>query len=414
MKKRSDNPFPMAALDLSGFIKKAWTEGWLDEYSNSHFLIRAIENKVDDIEWKSQLLNNNTTSIYSPISQDGKIDFNKFSLNFVVNLSSLLLTMSMTFGEKNIKRFIEYQLSAGKRKYDRDKFFQALSEIEILSFYCRRCKWNNAIYEPPIGINGSNPEAKFVLSLPNICCLDQIEIEVNIEVKTPKFPVINEARTRTAIPTSLLSDTGRAEIQALCRANNTNCIFPRATKLVQFINSATNKFKKPKENEFNLLYINWSYSDFPSNSFLEAWSLLTNEVNGILTHPEVGIKLPFDEPICREAYERITAVIVYTSSLEQLMFSDFHYVWKTSEKVGPHFRMFVLNKELREKELTNKSDILFKITGMNPDTPKSGEWRVLLDHNWTEQTSLENKAMDCKFGVDVLDVVNRNPWRLKE
>ncbi|NLV22447.1 MAG: hypothetical protein GXY49_10740 [Syntrophomonadaceae bacterium] len=408
MGKRSESAFPMKELDLINYIKKAWTKGWLDEYSNEHFLIKAIENQVTDIEWKNQLIFNNSTSINTPINQNREIDFNKFSLNFIVNLSFRLFGMSETFGDEAIKRFIEDQLSAGKGKYDRDKFFQTLSEIEILSFYCRRCKWDNAIYEPPLGINGSNPEAGFEVGLPGKDASDQTDIKVNIEVKTPKFPVVNGIRTRTAIPTIMLSDKGRSEIKELCTANNSKCILPRVTKLVQFINSATKKFPKPKENEYNLLYINWSYSDFPSNGFLEAWSLLTNEINGILTHPEIGIKLPFEEPICGEAYEKITAVIVYTSSLEQLMFSDFRYAWQRSPRVGPRFRMFVLNKKLREKELANESDILFKITGMNPDIPKPGEWRILFDHNYSEQTSLESKVIDCKFSVDALDIVNRN------
>ena len=408
MGKRNENIFPMEKLDLNGYIKKAWTQGWLNEYSDEHFLIRAIENRVTDIEWKTQLILNNSTSINTPIDQDEKIDFNQFSLNYIVNLSFRLFGMSETFRENDIKRFIEDQLSAGKAKYDRDKFFQALSEIEILSFFCR-CNWDKAIYEPPLGINRSNPEAGFEVVLPDKDGSDQTNVKVNVEVKTPKFPVVNGIRTRTTIPTILLSDKGRREIQELCEANNSKCILPRVTKLVQFINSAAKKFKKPKENEFNLLYINWSYSDFPSNGFLEAWSLLTNEVNGILTHPEIGIILPFKEPICSEAYEKITAVIVYTSSLEQLMFSDFRYSWQGSAEVGPRFRMFVLDKELREKELANESDILFKITGMKPDMPKPRKWRVLSDQNWTKQTSWESKATDCKFDVDALNIVNNNP-----
>ena len=49
-------------------------------------------------------------------------------------------------------------------------------------------------------------------------------------------------------------------------------------KLKDFLNSASSKFSVPQSNEYNLLYINWSYCDFASNSFLEAWSLLTNRI----------------------------------------------------------------------------------------------------------------------------------------
>ena len=196
--------------------------------------------------------------------------------------------------------------------------------------------------------------------------------------------------------------------EELCENNSFRCVMPRVTKLVQFINSAANKFEKPKENEFNLLYINWSYSDFPSNGFLEAWSLLTNDKNGILTHPEIGISLPFDSPICSNAYEKITAVIVYTSSLDQLMFSDFRYSWQGSPDVGSRFRMFVLDKNLREKELAKKSRILYKITGMNPSVLEPDKWRVLVDYNWTKDTAMDIIVDDCKFGVDAVNIINNN------
>ncbi len=408
MCKRSEKPFPSSCDDFIGFFKNAWHNGWLDDYSDEHFLIKCINKQLTGIEWESQLLFNNSTSINTPIMDDGKIDYNAFTINFIVNLSAKLMGMSSVFGEEEMKNFVVNQLAAGKSSYDRDMFFQALSEIEILSFYAGRADWDEALYEPPIGVNGSNPEARFVHKDKNT----NQTITINIEVKTPKFPLIHEHNVRTAIPTILLSDVGRTKFQKLCEDNQSKCVMPRVTKLVQFINSAAKKFEKPIENEFNLLYINWSYSDFPSNGFLEPWSLLTNEKNGILTHPEIGTKLPFNSPISSEAYEKITAVIVYTSSLDQLMFSDFRYSWQGSPKVGSRFRMFVLDKNLREKELANESDILLKITGMNPSLLEPQKWRILFEHNWTDKTTLDSRAKDCKFGVDALKIVNENALTL--
>ncbi|MEG1726017.1 MAG: hypothetical protein RR313_11540 [Anaerovoracaceae bacterium] len=405
--KRSEKTYPMGELDLTGYLKKAWEEGWLDKYSNEHFIVRAIENRVTDIEWKEQLLFNNSTSIYSPINQRGEIDFEMFSSNFIVNLSSRLFGMSKVFVEDDIKKFIQNQLSAGKDKYDENTFFQALSEIEILGFYCSRASWCNAIYEPPIGMNGSNPEAKFEIVLHGKNNGEKIKIQVNIEVKTPEFPVIKTTSTRVIIPTVLLSDSGKKQIRELCTSNNVKLVLPRVTKLVQFINSAAKKFEKPKDNEFNFLYINWSYSDFPSNGFLEAWSVLTNEINGILTHPDIGTKLPFREPVCNEAFEKITAVIVYTSSLDQLMFSDFRHAWQASENVGSRFRMFVLNNELKNE--SNMSKVLFELTGMNPHNQKPEGLRVLASYNWSKQTSISSMATDCNFGVKVLDIISSSP-----
>ena len=404
MCKRSDKPFPVLYEGFIGFLKNAWESGWLDDYSEEHFLIKCINNRLTGIEWESQLLFNNSTSISTPIMCNGKVDYESFALNFVINLSGKLKGISTVFGEDKIKNFVENQLSAGKNSYDIDMFFQALSEIEILSFYAGRADWDEALYEPPIGVNGSNPEARFVYKNKDATN----PITINIEVKTPKFPLIIKQRVKTAIPSILLSDSGRQEFKKLCENNSFKCVMPRVTKLVQFINSAANKFEKPKENEFNLLYINWSYSDFPSNGFLEAWSLLTNDKNGILTHPEIGTSLPFDSPICNEAYEKITAVIVYTSSLDQLMFSDFRYSWQGSPSVGPRFRMFVLDKDLREKELAKKSRILYEITGMNPSKLEPNKWRVLLDYNWTEDTTMDIKVDDCKFGLDAVNIINNN------
>jgi hypothetical protein len=101
---------------------------------------------------------------------------------------------------------------------------------------------------------------------------------------------------------------------------------PRVHKLVGFINSATEKFVLPSSNKhFNLLYINWSYSEFPSNSYLEAYSILFNDKNGLLTHKDIGIKMG----VLEAAYEKISAIVVYTSSLNTIVFQDFRYLWST-------------------------------------------------------------------------------------
>lgn len=401
----SDNPFPMDGLDVVGCISNMWQHGWFDSYSDEHFLIRAIRKQISRIEWESQLISNNCTSIYTPMDSNGSIRYDRFSELFIINLSARLRGMCDCFGEESIKHFVEDQLSAGKLNYDENAFFQALSEIEILAFYIARTKWDKVIYEPPIGTNGSNPEAQFKKTI------DDVKVSVNIEVKTPEFPKYTDITPRIVIPAIMLSDTGRNEIIELCELNNTRCIMPRVTKVVQFLNSASSKFQKPNKDEYNLLYINWSYSDFPSNGFLEAWSLLTNEINGILVNPEIGTTLPFKEPVHKDVYEKITAVIVYTSSLDQLMFSDFRYSLQPSPEVGARFRIFVLNKELRELELTEQSNLLFRITGMKPSRQEPNKWRMLCNHNWSSTTSLEEKADDCKFDCDALSIINAHPYK---
>lgn len=180
-------------------------------------------------------------------------------------------------------------------------------------------------------------------------------------MKSPEFPHDRHENERIIIPTVLLTDPGREKVKKFCKDKGIKYLDARVKKLKDFINSAADKFRIPGECEFNLLYINWSYRDFPSNSFLEAWSLMTNEINGILIHPELAIEIG----ISPEAFEKITAIIVYTESLEGLMFGDLRYIWQRCG-AGPRFRMWVLDEKLRKAEREDRSNILFYSTGMNP------------------------------------------------
>ena len=97
MDRRSQHGFPAKRIDITGFLNHCWTEGWFDEYSNDHFLIKAIEDRVSDLEWKTQMISNNSLSIFSPINENGAVDFSQFSQVFVMNISECLSTMSMYF-----------------------------------------------------------------------------------------------------------------------------------------------------------------------------------------------------------------------------------------------------------------------------------------------------------------------------
>lgn len=390
--KRSEKPFPCTDDCISGYIKTIWESGWLDEYSEEHFLIKAINHSLSDIYWTTQLLNNNSYSMYSPVNTKGMVDYDLFASVFITNLSVRLQNISNCFGEENIKTFIVGQLSAGKNNYDEDQFFQALSEIEILSFWSCRCRWDECIYEPPMGENGSNPEASFIKYFQN-----GRKVRINIEIKTPKFMQPMDDKRCYIIPNILLSPKGRTELNQLCVNYEIGCKMPRVTKLVEFINSAEKKFNVPCENEYNFLYINWSYSDYPSNGFLEAWSLLTNDKNGIITHSNIGTRLPFEEAIHEEAYKKISAIIVYTSSLEQLMFSNYLHVWQgTNINVGHRFRMIVLDPLVDQEEL-------FAFSGMNPDLP-SGDRFMLLINRGNKDISILNE-----FKNKALKIITENP-----
>ena len=223
-------------------------------------------------------------------------------------------------------------------------------------------------------------------------------VTINIEVKSPEFPHDNHVDEKILIPTALLTDKGRKEVKKFCADHNVTYLDPRVLKLCDFINSAASKFIIPKEHELNLLYINWSYRDFPSNSFLEPWSLLTNEINGILTHPEIGKTMG----IVEDAYDKISAIVVYTESLEGLMYSDFRYVWQRGS-VGPKFRMWVLDEKLRNMERNNESNLLFYVTGMNPSDALTQ--RLMLDY---KSKSLEEMVEGSKFSVELVSLIDEN------
>lgn len=363
--KRSNYQFPNIEDDFTGILSKIWSKGWFDEYSEDHFLIKVFENRLNDIQWTHQLINNNSHGLYSPINSDNTINYPLFISTFINNFSCRINSMIVNFGELAMEKFVKYQLSAGKFLYNEDQFFQALSEIEILIFYCSKAKWSRIIYEPPTGVNSSNPEASFELNI------DDNTFKINIEVKTPKFlnPVPNN--NPVFIPCVLLNNKGRKLISELCENYKIKYVAPRVTKLVDFINSSAKKFKKPKKDELNLLYINWSYSDYPSNGFYEAWSLLTNSYNGIMTNKDIGLHLPFKEAVSPDAYEKISAIIVYTSSIDQLMFSDFLYAWQgTDSRMGQRFRVLLLDE-------TVDRSMFFSLTNMNPCFPEKDTFIAL-------------------------------------
>ena len=382
---RRDTNFPIDS-ELCSYLKKAWDKGLFDEYSDEHFLIKAIENRLNHFVAIDQLINNNF-NITGIIDENGNIDFDIFNLNFCINFSNKLNYLCETFGESSIERFITNQLSAGKKNYSEDTFFQALSEVSILSFFAAQRRWDNVSYEPRLLNTSSkkNPEASFcgLFTCDNNMNPDpkqEKKVKINVEVKSARFMHDSHQKERIAIPTVLLTPEGQNLVKKYCNTNDIKYLDPRILTLRDFINSAASKFNLPGENEYNLLYINWSFRDFSSNSFLEPWSLLTNEINGVLTHSEAAKSIDIDS----DALEKISAIIVYTESLEGLMFGDFRYVWQNNG-AGNRFRMWIIDNELRQLEEKGLSNILFYITGMRPC--KCLNQHVMIDYkskNYTE------------------------------
>lgn len=334
---RSETKSPCCNITLCKFINEIWEQGWLDEYSEVHFLIRAMKNEINVFNGYTQLTNNNVNYF----------DFNEnFGLNFSINISCKLEYLNRLFGVKAIKKFVEDQLSAGKINYDEDQFFRALSEIEVLKYFSifGPAKLSQAIYEPPIGINKKNPEARFIYEDGTI---------LDIEVKTPGF-IYDACKEKVIIPTILLNLEGREKIISFCEKEGLKCTMPRVRKLIEFINDSTDKFDQPSgNNHMNILYINWSYSEFPSNSYLEAYSLLYNDINGLLKHKEIGIRMGVN----KKAFEKLTAIVVYTSSLNTMVFQDLRYLWST--------RRFVILPNLHLDSSLRNNELLLKVTNMD-------------------------------------------------
>lgn len=400
---RREKRFPID-IELCSYLKSAWENGWLDEYSDDHFLIKAIESRLDSFVAIDQMINNNI-NFMGMVTPLGNINSKQFDLNFCINFSRRLNGLSLAFGEEAIKRFITDQLSAGKQDYNEDTFFQALSEVSILSFFTALRAWDKVSYEPPAvdGINDKNPEASFCGTF--VCNnTDDTSTEIkkkvvlNVEVKSPQFPHDKHEEEKIAIPTVLLSKDGRIAVKKYCKENGVIYLDPRVLKLRDFINSAASKFNVPKENEFNILYINWSFRDFPSNAFLEPWSLLTNSDNGILLHTKYAEEIGID----KDAYKKISAIVVYTESLEGLAFGDFRYVWQRNG-AGPRFRMWILDDDLRQSEENGSSNLMFRITGMRPSEPLTQY--VMFDY---KPKNITEKVEEAHFGVQLCNLIKDN------
>jgi hypothetical protein len=292
---RHEKVFPGADIELLSFFKNAWEKGLLDKYPDNHIIIQAIENRLESLSYLSQLINHNAVSMYTAIKPNGEIDYSSFAMNFLINLSMKLGALQNKFNSQTSRSkfndFISDQLAASTKAglFSIDRFLQALSEIEILAFFAGY-NWDECIYEKPIGKNGENPEATFVIKE------DNKRIRFNIEVKTPEFKTVSTNK-RIILPAYLLSDKGKEYYKKQCKDSDVEFLAPRITKLAEFLESATKKFNDYSDTEINLLFINWTYSDITYGGYLEAWSLLTNAENGLFKFPEIAKSLNFSTKI---------------------------------------------------------------------------------------------------------------------
>lgn len=362
---RHEKTFPREDGFQFEFTKYMWEQGWFDEFSEEHFFIKAIKNTLSDFKYIDYYRNNISFISIPGVNYNSIHDMNMFNDIFVTNFSFRLKTLCELFGESKIKKFVKDQLSAGKSNYDENKFFQAVSEVSILVFISSSVLVTKNSYEPVageknLGNSKKNPEASFECAWSWTIDENDNEIptkiyKLNVEVKTPMFH--SPKNSMLCIPGVLLTQDGIQKLKAYCETVGITYRNPGIGKLVDFIKSAISKFNYPQENELNILYINWSQSDFPSNGYLEAWSLLTNPYNGLLTNEYVMTQFGIN----KNELEKISAIIVYTEDLEGFMFSDFRYTWKTDPKWGTKFRIWI-----RDKRQRVDNGLIFHLTHMNP------------------------------------------------
>jgi hypothetical protein len=279
-----------------------------------------------------------------------------FSSTFLINFSIKLQICANIFSEEKIFDFVANQLSAGKKKYREEAFFEALSEINVLFYFCNFVsKIKEARYEPKQGIHGANPEARFIF---------ENDVIMDIEVKKANFTScvnLKKGEAGAIKPNIALTQSTKNELMQFCFDNKLQLVFPRVSKLGEFVKSAANKFQTPTTNKhFNLLFINWTYTDFPECGVNEPMSIFINTENGLF-HNNNALSLiknrHGENIIDRNDLDKISAVVLYRDTLETLLSGDFRFHFKEQT-----FRLAfnrINNDKLNFKLL---SDLL----GMNP------------------------------------------------
>ena len=306
---RSQTSYPATVgLEIFETIKVFWEKGIFDDYSEKHFIIRAINN--DASYFKELFLRKNIKEI-NPTS---------FPWNFIANLNVKTVNLMQCFGNDVIENFFRNQFAAGKNNYNENQFFEALSEFYLLTYFANfgPAKLTEAIYEPRLVDSDKNPEARFVYGN---------DVVLDIEIKTPNFPDRNLLEN-FIIPTYLLNDKGREKLSDFCNTNNINCHMPRILKIKDFINYAGEKFADiSSENHINLLVINWTSTDLSETELFEPTTLLCNPKNGLFRNKDVALKLGISE----EALSKISAIFFYILPERCLLFNDFRYLFATKQ-----------------------------------------------------------------------------------
>ncbi len=314
----SKNTFPFM-LDLSGVLKEIWDNGWFDDYSKDHFIIKAIYGELPDFRRKES-------------SQNEAIDLYKScddSNNFLVNLAYKLNRLKSSCATEEFKRFIE-QMAAGKDNYEESQFWAAINELQVLSFMTL-CGQYKVEYEPEIGGESGhkNPEYRirncFIIpgETPEQPLIPMSEYIFDIEVKTISGAVNERIDIEKPYLTPLLAIEYKKKdaLEKICKESGYQVAYPDVIHLKDFLNSAADKFELPiNENHFNILFLNWSFREL-FNAYLEPLALLDNQYNGLWRYPQIGEKFQINSDV----YDKISAIVIYNLPIQGLMFNDIRW-----------------------------------------------------------------------------------------
>lgn len=321
--KRSEQKWPRQHNALTDTLKIMWERGWFDEFSEDHFLIRAINGDLPEYRTKPQV-NMSSPELYN--------DCDTY-LNFIINFSSTFYRFISFCGSDNAERFVRDQLSAGKSNYSEDQFFGALHEIHVFTYLTSFGK-PSVDYEPMLsGSSGKkNPEYRIKNSfmIPGKDASDIIykkeDYIFDVEVKS----IVGQLNKNIDLekpfitPSMAIEYSKKDKLFTLCNELELQVELPNVIQLREFLNSAASKFSSLlHKNHFNLLYINWTHREIPILNYIEPLSLLDNPVNGLLRYKDIGQKFK----ISNDVFEKISAIFIYSYPKQALIFGDIRWVF---------------------------------------------------------------------------------------
>ncbi|SDF93356.1 hypothetical protein SAMN04488589_1728 [Methanolobus vulcani] len=331
--------------ELTEYVYSLYDRGLMSDYSNNHFLIKAMKGELTYLYFQNNpYLGNRIITNISGMD---------FSSTFICNFSIKMHYLSSIFVNKDkFEDFIKNQLAAGKENYSEDQFFQAISEINVLqylSLYSGKLK--EAFYEPEL-CDDTNPEARFHFENGMI---------FDIEVKTANFGEVLEDKIKRSQDKDFLiklnfvmSEESKQSLKEYCDEKNIELFFPRVLKLKDFIESAGKKFEEiTDEKHFNLLFINWTYIDYMEWRLNEPTFLLTNPISALLYNENVQEIIGID----KKSLDKISAIVLYRDNIDTLLSQDFRYHFAHQT-----FKL-ILNENLKS---INNFSLLCKALGMNP------------------------------------------------